>query len=389
MTSKLVAVGGVTGAITLAMASPLWACGGGGVTTAQASQAGVVADAQRVVISVRAEGTPSVKTEIIAQIGVPKTSADYGVLIPTPVLPTLDPEPISSADLDELDRLTRPTIVRKVELPEADDDGGFGCGCVASGDAGDSLDTRGSPEAVQVGAPVKVGPVTAVVLHADDAVALMAWLDENGFAIPAEQAALVAKYVRPGGAFIAVRRNDQTATRAPSSVGLHYTLPGDYRLVSLAFARLGAAPTVAFTVFVGARYVMRASGVFTNLTLNDLDATLLATSYSKSVASAVANQRYAFVLEGVSYPSMWTTLSQHFTNLFDTGVLTRASTIMAADTLDTDASFDEPTTVQIPNSRTIGPVPLKRVSSVSALGLVYLARALRRRAAAHAARPRQ
>jgi hypothetical protein len=188
--------------------------------------------------------------------------------------------------------------------------------------------------------------------------------------------------VRPGGAFIAVRRNDHSAGNAPSSIGLHYTLPGDNRVLSLAFARLGAAPTVAFTVFVSAKNAVQAGGVFTNLTLDDLDDKLLLAGYPNAVAAAVADQRYAFVLEGVSSAIRWGNFSQHFTHLFDFVLLTRASTIMAADTLDTDAIFDAPITKLIPGIRTIGPYPLTRVSSVAGLGLVYLTRALRRRAAA-------
>ena len=354
------------------------ACGGGGVTTV--TEGGVVADAQRIVLSLRDQDTPNARTEIVAQIGVPKTSGDYGVLIPTPVVPVLDAEPISAADLDELDRVTRPTITRRE--PESES-GGFSCGCGAMDGAGESKSS-----AVNVSAPVEVGPVTAVVLQADDSAALSAWLGENGFHIPDDQSALVARYVRPGGAFIAVRRNDRAATNAPSSIGLHYTLPGDYRVVSLAFARLGAAPTVSFTVFVSAPRTAEASGAFVNLTLDDLDDRLLAASYSKAVASAVAAERYAFVLEralSMVYRSpsglrlAGGSFSPHFEALFDFGVVTRASTIMTANTLDMDATFAERVEQQVPGSRSIGEPESSRGAGVGLLGLVGLARALRRR----------
>src|SRR6478609_6161627 len=78
------------------------ACGGGGVT----SKSGVTMNAQRIFMSVRNSGT----TDIVVQIAVPQTSADYGVLIPVPDEPTLDSKPVSAADLNALDRATVPVI---------------------------------------------------------------------------------------------------------------------------------------------------------------------------------------------------------------------------------------------------------------------------------------
>lgn len=363
------------------------ACGGGGVV-AHDSEAAVVADAQRILLSLRFANTASVQTEIVAQLAVPQTSADYGVLIPTPVMPRLDAVPIASSDFDELDRRTQPTIVREYELPDPDS-GGFSCGCGSM--AGETKDTS-APGGVEASAPVEVGPVTAVVLQADDPAALTAWLAENGFAVPPDQEALVARYVRPGGAFIAVRRNEHAVTNAPSSIGLHYTLPGDYRVVSLAFARLGAAPQVSFTVFVSAPSAVRPSGAFVDLTLDDLDARLLESSYAEAVTAAVAAQRYAFVLESATPfgpvtandPRGFSAFSPHFAQLFDTGTLTRASTIMAADTLDTDATFDAPADRHIPQSRTISAYPLTRGASIGTLSLLLVARAVRRRGARRA-----
>jgi hypothetical protein len=64
---------------------------------------------QRIVMSVRAGGT----TDMIVQVTVPRTTADYGVLIPVPSEPTLDNRPVSSADLDALDAITAQVMHRK------------------------------------------------------------------------------------------------------------------------------------------------------------------------------------------------------------------------------------------------------------------------------------
>ena len=88
---------------------PAEACGGGGVTTSEQNVA--VADSQRVVLALHDAGTADARTEIVAQIGVPTAGADYGVLIPVPGTPVIDPKPVLVEDLDALDRATAPTIV--------------------------------------------------------------------------------------------------------------------------------------------------------------------------------------------------------------------------------------------------------------------------------------
>ena len=78
------------GALVLATlaSAPALACGGGGV----ASKVGVTTNSQRIFMSVRAAGT----TDIVAQITVPETTADYGVLIPVPDEPALDSKAVSA-----------------------------------------------------------------------------------------------------------------------------------------------------------------------------------------------------------------------------------------------------------------------------------------------------
>src|SRR4051794_24762400 len=165
------------GAIVFVVACParVLACGGGGVTTT--SQKEVTANAQRIVISVTERGT----TETIVQIGVPATTTDYGVLIPTPTEPALDAMPVSESSLHPLDKDTRPSIVTADDTLH--EDTGCGCAFVAGGDD-DSAAAPGGANAgngVSASEPTNIGPVSAVTLTATDATALSAWLDENGF----------------------------------------------------------------------------------------------------------------------------------------------------------------------------------------------------------------
>jgi len=322
------------------------ACGGGVVTT-PAQVASVGANAQRIFISVHGG-----VTDIVTQVGVATTTADYGVLIPVPSAPTLDPNPIMSAELESLDRATQPIITRQ------SDDGG--CGCNGIGGGSTKGGNTGNPGGAQVSAPVTIGPVTAVTLTADTGDAINTWLAQSGFAIPAASQSIVSTYAGTGRYFIALKRSDTAATGGPTSVGLHFTLTGDERGLPLRFISLGAAPSVGFTVFVVADETVAPSAPFAALTIDDLDLIALRTSgYTAAVAAAIAQHgNHAFVIEGAltsaelraQIPSL-----QPF--IGSTQVLTRLSAVVPAVGLDMDVVFDQPFSEPVPRVRVVQQIP--------------------------------
>ncbi|HEX2731188.1 MAG TPA: DUF2330 domain-containing protein [Polyangiaceae bacterium] len=313
------------------------ACGGGGVTSA----AGVVMDAQRIVISARSSGT----TDVVVQITVPKTNADYAVLIPVPSQPTLDTEPVSSDELGALADETAPQIETASESS-----GGSGCACIgASSKGGSGANIKG----VSTSELVEVGPVTAVALTADDSAALAQWLNDNGFKVPTAQSALIDEYLGAGRYFIAAKRSDKATTGAPSSVGLHYSLQGDHRQISLRFARLGAAEEVSYTLFVVGPKALAPAEPFAALTLDDLDADALRLgSYAQAVSDAIAaHDGRAFVLESVTDAKSFSSFPT-LGKLFDTeSVITRASSVIARAALTEDAQFTRSFAGSVPQHR--------------------------------------
>ena len=303
------------------------ACGGGVVT-----QSGTIgADAQRIFISVRGG-----MTDVITQIGVPQTTADYGVLIPVPSAPTLDATPVASADIDKLFARTAPTIV----VQASGDDGGGGCGC------GSTKGGASAPGAAQVSQPVTIGPVTAVTLTADTGDAINTWLADNGFTLGAVDQSIVSTYAGTGRYFIAIRRSDTAASGGPTSVGVHFTLVGDERGLPLRFARIGAADRVSFTILVAADEAVGPAAPFESLTLADLSAATLTTyGYYSAIVSRIADQGgAAFLIEGgwtgaELADSGWPSLQP----FIDPGQqVTRLSTVIRSLDLNTDAFLNEP-----------------------------------------------
>jgi hypothetical protein len=351
------------------------ACGGGGLAGPSFdTTTGVLADSQRIVLSVRDDGT----TDVVVQIGIPGSAPDFAMLIPTPTEPVVDNEPVATSSLDSLDADTAPTI--HIDYGTESSSGGCSVGCGASDSLGDKSSNSGGGS-VTVTQHFTVGPVTTATLTADTVDALSAWLDENGFVIPAERQDLIGEYVGPGRYFIAVRRT-QPGNGVSQSIGLHYTLLGDHRKLSLAFARLGAAPTVAFTVFVAAKSVARPAAPFAALTLDDLDANILRRgAYFDAVKAAVhAHGSQAFVLESATPVTQGMAMPLAF---LDAGaVITRMSTVVAADELTEDALLDVDFHGNVPASRTVmRGLPLLRYASTGWPPAVVLLRLLRRRRA--------
>jgi hypothetical protein len=225
--------------------------------------------------------------------------------------------------------------------------------------------------------PIAIGPVTAVSITADSGGAINAWLTENGFAIAPADRPIVDAYSGAGRYFIALRRNDTATTGGATSVGVHFTLPGDQRVLPLGFARLGAAATVAFTVVVAAPEVVGPSAPYEALTLDDLDAaTLRADGYARAVAAAVdLRGGRAFVLEG-----SWTaaTIAANIGGRIGSlipadGRVTRLSTIVPAPVLTGDVAFNE-THADVTRTRTVEAVPSRAPYALFAMGLVFARR---------------
>jgi hypothetical protein len=314
------------------------ACGGGLVSSSKAENVG--ADSQRIFFSFTAAGT-----EVIAQIGVPSTAEDYGALLPLNAEPTLDPEPVPVEELDALDRETAPLITTY----EKDSSGGGGCGC------GSNADKSSGSENVQVGAPLSIGPVSATVLKAENGEAVRAWLDENGFALPASGEALVDEYSGPGRYFIAIRRSETAGSSAATSIGVHYRVPGDARALPLRFARLGGEGTLAFTAFVVSDFVVGPSRGFTALTLSDLDAEAIhRRSYRSAVEDAVtAHGGKAFVIESVTSRGDLYGVGDRLSRFIGpSSKVTRLSTVVTS-AADQDVRFDIPYMGEVPSSRMV------------------------------------
>jgi hypothetical protein len=318
------------------------------------------------VIAVHDDATGGARgTDIVTQITVPDTTDDYGVILPVPSEPTLDPEPVLAEELDRLDAATAPRITTYEE-----DSGGGGLGCACGSEEAGGVGDRG--KGVSVSEPMDIGPVTAVVLSGTTD-AVNTWLGENGFVISEAAQATIADYA--GYFFVAIRRNERTAPGGPTSIGIHYHMANDHRELPLRFAALGAAPTVAFTLFFSTKETLAPSAPFAALTLGDLNGTMLQQGdYEMAVEAAVrAHDNRAFVLESRSRRAELLLGGGRLQTFLDGEYITRMSTILPVEALTEDVHFHDPYPDDVPNGRTFGSHTLgSQEAGTGVLGLVLL-----------------
>lgn len=159
------------------------------------------------------------------------TDTETGLVVPTP-----SPATVTLGDRGDFDAIARVTTPTRVE--EYDWWGTWGEG--GAGAAG------GAPDVL---ARVQLGPIEAVTLAASDAEGLQVWLDDNGFALAPEVAALLEGYVERGWYFVALRLTGD----APLEGGLdplRFTFESATLVYPLELSRAASTPqTVQLYVF--------------------------------------------------------------------------------------------------------------------------------------------
>lgn len=324
---------------TLAPAVAL-ACGGG-VTTENAT----IEIAQHVAFYAVKEAGP---TDVVVQLAVPAASEPFGIILPVRGAPDLDPEPVETRELRDLDTATAPQLVYEDDVGGGSS-GDSGCGCGEEALDGGAVDGGGGggDRGVDVLDVADIGPVTAVSFAAEDAEALDAWLAENGFVIPDAARTTLEAYVDEGTTFIAFKRSDDAGAGA-TSVGVHFTVPEVYDDYPLRMAAVGAAAQLGIRVYLVSEDGGRGpTAPFTALTLDDLRPDLVrGQGYTAAVGAAVKGAGgKAFLVEGVfRQESAWRqSLGPRLLAMTTpTSTMTRLTTVIEREALTEDVTFDTP-----------------------------------------------
>jgi hypothetical protein len=147
------------------------------------------------------------------------------------------------ASVDTLTQTTIPQPSPNCPAPpqECLSNGSFGG---ASADGG----TAAAPGDVSVTKAENVGPYATVQLHATDSSALVTWLADNGFSIPAEEKPIIDQYVKEGFDFLAMKLLPNQGVQAMRPVRV--TMPGASLALPLRMAAIGTGASVGISIWV-------------------------------------------------------------------------------------------------------------------------------------------
>lgn len=338
------------------------------------AESAVTADSQLALLSVRRPAGGATTTDVVVLLSVPDASSDFGALIPLPASgePTIDPVAVDGAAFTDLEAITRPVFE-----DFSGGGGGGGGGLFACGVPADLAGGEGNGRNVIAGPSVDVGPITAQWLVANDSAALLTYLDDNGFTLPAGGAAVVDGYIAGGNGFLAFKRNDSAPSTEPVALGVHFNAPGDLRTIPLQIAQFGAPAVLPVTVFVADQEPVGTEVPWSAVDaadLNDVDAIADYAGLIDTLTAAADGKLW--ILESVSDRGAFDNALLSFVD--DGAVLSRLTARIPQAELDADASFTAPAPTPT-EPAAASSMTLPRRVDVAGLGLLVATLVLRRR----------
>jgi hypothetical protein len=112
----------------------------------------------------------------------------------------------------------------------------------------------------------QVGPYQPQRIRSDDADALVAWLNDNGYLITASMEPTVAEYVARGYDFLGMKLAPEAGVTDIQPIVIRY--PGTEPMVPVVLTSVAAQPEMAIMTFISANTRWESSN-YTNLDLND------------------------------------------------------------------------------------------------------------------------
>jgi hypothetical protein len=185
------------------------------------------------------------------QIQYQGDAKDFGWLLPLPSVPTL------TLGVDELFNQLTATTQPKYKMNKvyegnctfnpargggfANSAGGGGAAPTAGGDGDTSAQ---SPLVIQS----SIGPYDYAVLHADSKDAMLQWLNDNHYFVPAGTDDSVGPYIRPGAYFLALKLQSGKSAGDLQPVVVNYA--SDLPMIPIVLTSTGAKPDMGIQVWM-------------------------------------------------------------------------------------------------------------------------------------------
>lgn len=233
------------------------------------------------------------------QIQYAGDASDFGWLLPLPSVPTLD---LGTDELfNQLLATTQPQFNLKNVYPDnckfqpASDMGyAYGGDLAAFGAFDAGVPMPGGPLVLQD----SIGPYDYAVLKADSKQAMLDWLTQNHYFIPAGTDAAVAPYIHPGAYFLALKLKSGQSAGDIQPVVVKY--PSDLPMIPITLTAVAAQPNMGIQVWLlgPSRAISRN---YHHTVMNDaaIDWNQPGTTYQDLVVRAVAEapDHHTFITE--------------------------------------------------------------------------------------------
>ncbi len=263
------------------------------------------------------------------------TPSEFAWVVPVPATPTDVVSHETTHLFDELNAETKPRFF--VYLG-----GGFGCGCGAM--AGDmSIDGL-----VDVEAGGRAGIFEWVALTSTGSGALLTWLNDNGYSVPAEADHILDTYIQEGMHFLALRVAEPEQIESDGDIEIppiQFTCQTSQRFYPMAISQISAADKTEVLIYVLADQRAEAANVSNALVARDAVTYDLATdtsNYPSVFDQALATwdgvvlvTESAFSASAGWLISIWPEAPRSLNSTF----LTRMRTIMTRDQMELDFVF--------------------------------------------------
>lgn len=234
---------GLLGGAALALCAPASDAQACGCFTPPDPSVPVVQAGERILFAMK-DGTVTAHIQIQYQ----GSASDFGWLLPLPSVPTLE------LGTDELFNQLTSTTQPKYRLNRVyegncsfDPSRGFAnaSGAATPDVAGGGGDTnQGSPLVIQA----SIGPYDYAVLKADSKDAMLQWLSDNHYFVPAGTDATVAPYIHPGAYFLALKLHSGNSAGDLQPVVVHYA--SDLPMIPIVLTSVGAKPDMGIQVWM-------------------------------------------------------------------------------------------------------------------------------------------
>jgi len=182
---------------------------------------------------------------------------EFAWVIPIPTTPISVIAHEDGSIFTDLDEATKPIFLRSLGVGRP----GGGCGCAAGGGMGVLQDNG-----VAVEASGQAGVVEWAALTSTGSDALLTWLDDNGYSVPAEAGDVLDSYIQQGRHFLALRISEperilETGDGRIEIPPIQFTCQTSERYYPMAISQVSAAETTEVRIYVIAEHRAAAANI--------------------------------------------------------------------------------------------------------------------------------